>query len=118
MRPVLAVLVPSRRNARGCPMAGSFPGPVSRAQQTGSRTSPRLRRGADGKPDLTGVWDARPVVARPDPANLQPWSWSVPGSISRSITRASLLSVSASGPRRRGLGAGSASSRRRPPSQF
>ena len=30
-------------------------------------------RGPDGKPDLTGVWDARPVVARPDPANLQPW---------------------------------------------
>jgi hypothetical protein len=30
-------------------------------------------RGADGKPDLTGVWEASNVVARPDPANLQPW---------------------------------------------
>jgi hypothetical protein len=30
-------------------------------------------RGPDGKPDLTGVWEAANVVARPDPANLQPW---------------------------------------------
>ncbi len=30
-------------------------------------------RGPDGKPDLTGVWNAPPLVARPDPANLQPW---------------------------------------------
>ena len=30
-------------------------------------------RGPDGKPDLTGVWDGSAVVARPDPANLQPW---------------------------------------------
>ncbi len=30
-------------------------------------------RGPDGKPDLTGVWDGSEVVARPEPANLQPW---------------------------------------------
>jgi hypothetical protein len=30
-------------------------------------------RGSDRKPDLTGVWNAPPLVARPDPANLQPW---------------------------------------------
>ena len=30
-------------------------------------------RGPDGKPDLAGVWNAPAVVARPDPANLQPW---------------------------------------------
>jgi hypothetical protein len=30
-------------------------------------------RGPDGTPDLTGVWEASNVVARPDPANLQPW---------------------------------------------
>jgi len=30
-------------------------------------------RGPDGKPDLTGVWDAPSAAARPDPANLQPW---------------------------------------------
>jgi hypothetical protein len=29
-------------------------------------------RGPDGKPDLSGVWDGPNVVARPDPANLQP----------------------------------------------
>jgi hypothetical protein len=30
-------------------------------------------RGPDGKPDLTGVWEGENVVARPDPASLQPW---------------------------------------------
>jgi len=30
-------------------------------------------RAADGKPDLTGVWNGPAVVARPDPANVQPW---------------------------------------------
>ena len=30
-------------------------------------------RGPDGKPDLTGVWNSPPLVARPDPADLQPW---------------------------------------------
>jgi hypothetical protein len=30
-------------------------------------------RGPDGKPDLTGVWDGGPLVARPDPDDLQPW---------------------------------------------
>ena len=30
-------------------------------------------RGPDRKPDLTGVWNAPAPVARPDPANLQPW---------------------------------------------
>jgi hypothetical protein len=30
-------------------------------------------RGLDGKPDLAGVWNGAAVVARPDPANLQPW---------------------------------------------
>lgn len=30
-------------------------------------------RGPDKKPDLTGVWNAPPLVARPDPANLKPW---------------------------------------------
>jgi len=30
-------------------------------------------RGPDGKPDLSGVWNGPVPVARPDPANLQPW---------------------------------------------
>ena len=30
-------------------------------------------RGPDGKPDLSGVWNGENVVARPDPAALQPW---------------------------------------------
>src|SRR5258705_10733154 len=30
-------------------------------------------RGPDGKPDLSGVWNGENVVARPDPASLQPW---------------------------------------------
>ena len=30
-------------------------------------------RGPDGKPDLSGVWNGDNVVARPDPASLQPW---------------------------------------------
>ena len=30
-------------------------------------------RGPDGRPDLAGVWEAENIVARPDPANLQPW---------------------------------------------
>ena len=31
-------------------------------------------RGPDGKSDLTGVWHGSEVVARPEPANLQPWA--------------------------------------------
>ncbi|MBI4888416.1 MAG: hypothetical protein HY824_15075 [Acidobacteria bacterium] len=30
-------------------------------------------RAPDGKPDLTGVWNAGQIVARPEPADLQPW---------------------------------------------
>ena len=31
-------------------------------------------RGPDGKPDFTGIWDAPPIVGRPDPTDLQPWA--------------------------------------------
>jgi hypothetical protein len=30
-------------------------------------------RAPNGNPDLSGVWEAENVVARPEPANLQPW---------------------------------------------
>jgi hypothetical protein len=31
-------------------------------------------RGADGKPDFNGVWDAENVVGRPQPSDLQKWA--------------------------------------------
>jgi hypothetical protein len=30
-------------------------------------------RGPDGRPDLTGIWEAGDIVARPKPEDLQPW---------------------------------------------
>ena len=53
-------------------------------------------RGPDGKPDLTGVWNGPNVVARPDPANLQPWVMRPRPPASAGVLQgASLLPVSA-----------------------
>jgi hypothetical protein len=48
------------------------PGIPRNADGTPNLTAP-APRGTDGKPDLTGVWNGANVVARPEPANLQPW---------------------------------------------
>jgi hypothetical protein len=39
----------------------------------GSRISPHRRHSAPRASDLTGVWNARPPVFRPDPTNAQAW---------------------------------------------
>ena len=49
-----------------------WPGIPRTADGKPNRTAP-APRGPDGQPDLTGVWNAPPPVARPDPATLQPW---------------------------------------------
>ena len=74
MRPFLVALV----LIAGTMPAGAqwldrlWPGIPRTADGKPNLTAP-APRGPDGKPDLTGVWNAPPLVARPDPANLQPW---------------------------------------------
>jgi hypothetical protein len=48
------------------------PGIPRNADGSPNLTAP-APRGPDGKTDLSGVWNGPNVVARPDPANLQPW---------------------------------------------
>ena len=50
----------------------AWPGIPRTADGTPNLTAP-APPGPDGQPDLTGVWNAPPPVARPDPATLQPW---------------------------------------------
>jgi hypothetical protein len=74
MRPFLAVLVliAGAMPASAQWLDRSWPG-IPRTADGKPNLSAPAPRGPDKKPDLSGVWDARPVVARPDPANLQSW---------------------------------------------
>ena len=49
-----------------------WPGIPRTANGTPNLAAP-APRGPDGKPDVTGVWNASPPASRPDPASLQPW---------------------------------------------
>jgi hypothetical protein len=74
MRPFLAalVLIGGTMPAGAQWLDRPWPGISRTADGKPNLTAPAPRT-PDGKPDLTGVWDGLPVVARPDPANLQPW---------------------------------------------
>src|SRR5918992_1414953 len=74
MRPFLValVLIAGTMPAAAQWLDRSWPGIPRTADGKPNLTAP-APRGPDGKPDLTGVWEGSNVVARPDPASLQPW---------------------------------------------
>jgi hypothetical protein len=74
MRPFLAavVLIAGTMPAGAQWLDRPWPG-IPRTADGKPNLTARAPRGPDGRPDLTGVWNSPPLVARPDPADLQPW---------------------------------------------